>query len=241
ELDRPVVVGRGQHAAVPGMERHPVHRTALAPELEKFLPGPCVPDPYGLIPARGGNPPTVGAEGHVREGGRVPAQGKLFLAGGGVPDLPRLVPANGGEAPAVATEGHPDDRVEVPAEDQGLPVRAATLQGRAVRDLEDAIRWATARRAPGEPEAIGADRQGLDPFSEGRHLERFLSRCQVPDLEGAIIAGRSKAPVVGQEREIDHLPYVGLQAADLLPGFGLPNLDRPVLAAQAHEPAAPAE
>jgi hypothetical protein len=241
ELDRPVMVGGGQGAAVRvRAEGHAKNRAGPAAERADFLTRARVPDPRGLIPAGGGDAPAVRAEGHVREGGLVPAQGKLLLAGGGVPDLPRLVPANGGEAPAVGAEGHPDDIVGVPAEDQGLPVRAATLQGRAVRDLEDATGGATPG-APGEPEAIGADRQGLDPSAEDAQLERFLSRCQVPELKGAIIAGRSKSPVVGQEREFDHLPHMGLQSVDLLPGFGLPNLDRPVLAPQGYEPAVAAE
>src|SRR5262249_43433509 len=124
-------------------------------------------------------------------------------------------------------------------EDQGLPVRVATLQGRAVRDAEDG---GATRGTPGEPEAVGADRQGLDPGAEDPQLERFLSRCQVPELEGTIIAARSEAPVVGQERETAHLPHMGLlQSLDLLPGCGLPNLESPVLAPQGHEPAVAAE
>src|SRR5262249_25639404 len=158
---RPVMVGGGQGAAVRA-EGHAKDRAGPTGKREDFLTRARVPDPRGLIPAGGGDEPAVRAEGHVREGGRVAPQGQLFLACVGAPDLPRLVPANGGKAPAVGTEGHADDIVEVPAEDQGLPVRATTLQGRPVRDLEDATRCATPG-APGEPEAVGADRQGLDP------------------------------------------------------------------------------
>src|SRR5262245_34995998 len=168
------MVGGGQGAV--RAEGHGKDRAGPAGEHEDFMTRARVPDPHGLIPAGSGDEPAVRAECHVGHGAGVPAQGKQFLTGGRVPDFPRVVPANGGEAMAVGTEGYPDDMVEVPGEDQGLPVRDATFEGRAVRDLEDATRSATPD-APGEPETIGADREALGPTAKDPQLERFLSRC----------------------------------------------------------------
>ena len=90
EARGPVGAAHGEVLAVRA-ERDGVHEPA-ARQDRQGLAGPGVPDPCGVVVARGRDPVAVGAEGEIGHLLLVPAEGDPFLAAGHVPERGGLVP-----------------------------------------------------------------------------------------------------------------------------------------------------
>src|SRR5262249_35973077 len=87
------------------------------------LPGPCLPELDGAVPAGRGQPPAVGAERHIIDISIVPGQSQQLLALPHVPDPDGRVAAGRGQSLAVGAERQALDLIDVPQAGDRLPAR----------------------------------------------------------------------------------------------------------------------
>src|SRR5262249_61958480 len=80
----------------------------------------CIPELHGAVLTPGGQPPTVRAERHTRDGVLVAAQDEGLIPGGHVPDLHDIVAGRGRESPAVRAKRQTQDSLRM-VKRQGLP------------------------------------------------------------------------------------------------------------------------
>src|SRR5262249_51801644 len=94
----------------------------VAGEGEDLAAGVRVPHLDGAVPARGRQPPAVGAERHGADVAGVAVQGEQLLAGGRAPGGDGVVVAAGGEPAALGAEGDGADLARVAAQAQRAAV-----------------------------------------------------------------------------------------------------------------------